>query len=321
MEAQRCTAKGSVPQVPEKYSELEAAFRQLQSELLEQKRVELELHNLNTALELQVTGLAGELSAAKEELGQQRHRRDEDRKEISLLAADLARQKNSLEVIGQELESLTYSISHDLRAPLRHVIGFSGVLLEDFGDSLDAAAHNYLDCIVRGARKMELSIEALLKLSRISRQDFRPAKVDLSQIVRDCASALAQSAPERRVSITIADGLSVRADAALLKAAMENLLDNAWKYTGKKEAATIEFGRTQQGGNTVFYLRDNGVGFDMRYADRLFGPFQRMHKEGEFEGLGIGLAAVQRIIHRHGGKIWADAAVDAGATFFFTLAE
>jgi light-regulated signal transduction histidine kinase (bacteriophytochrome) len=147
------------------------------------------------------------------------------------------------------------------------------------------------------------------------------ASVDLSRMARECAVLLKESAPERKVVFKIADQLSVRGDETLLKAAIANLMENSWKYTGKKESATIELGRKQEGDSTIFYLRDDGVGFDMRYADKLFGPFQRMHRESEYEGTGIGLATVQRIIHRHGGRIWADAAVDGGATFFFTLSD
>jgi len=223
--------------------------------------------------------------------------------------------------MNHELESFSYSISHDLRAPLRHLIGFSGALLEDYADTLDATAKTYLDCIVRAGGKLESLIEALLNLSQITRQELRIASVDLSELARECAASLLDSAPERSVVFHIADELPVQADAALMKAAIGNLLENAWKYTCKKDTANIELGQNREGDAIVFYLRDNGAGFDMRYAARLFGPFQRMHKESEFEGTGIGLATVQRIIHRHGGRIWADAVVDGGATFFFTLSD
>ncbi|OGU07385.1 MAG: histidine kinase [Geobacteraceae bacterium GWC2_58_44] len=296
-------------------------MRQLETELVERIRLEGELHHVNRALELQFTNSCAELAAVNEELRREKHSRAEEQKEISVLRENLFRQKKAFDVVSQELDSFSYSVSHDLRAPLRHMIGFSGVLLEDFRDSLDATAQSYLDCIVRSGLKMEGLIEALLKLSRVTRQELRLASVDLSELARACAASLQESAPERRAVISIADQLSVRADAELLKAAMDNLLQNAWKYTSKKETATIELGHKQEGDARIFFLRDNGAGFDMRFADRLFGPFQKMHREGEFEGMGIGLATVQRIIHRHGGRIWADAAVDAGATFFFTLSD
>jgi signal transduction histidine kinase len=300
-------------------SELETVCRQLQAEISHRKRMEEELHHLNGDLEKRVTELSAELAAANDELRQEFRKRAEDREEISHLNENLVRHKDALEVASRELESLTYSVSHDLRAPLRHLIGFSAALLEDYGDKLDDAGQSFLDCIVRAGRKMELQIDALLRLSRVSRHELSIDSVDLSQMVRECAASLQDSAPERRAVFTIAGQLSVRADATLLRSAIGYLLENAWKYTGKREAATIEFGQQVEGDSAVFYLRDNGAGFDMRYADRLFGAFQRMHKDSEFEGMGVGLATTRRIIHRHGGRIWADATVDGGATFFFTL--
>jgi light-regulated signal transduction histidine kinase (bacteriophytochrome) len=301
--------------------ESETNIRDLKTELSERKLAGEELYRLSNALELCLIQRNDEVCALKEQLAQERDRRSKDQEEIGLLNEELSHQKNALEVANKEFESFNYSISHDLRAPIRHLIGFSSMLSEDFRDTLDASAQSFLDSIVKAARKMDLLVEALLKLSRISRQDLKVSIVDLGAIARECADSLMESAPHRKVVFTLADQLSVRADAALLRAAMANLLDNAWKYTGKKEVATIELGRTQSGDATVFYLRDNGAGFDMRYADKLFGPFQRMHRDSEFEGTGMGLATVQRIIHRHGGRIWADAAVDGGATFFFTLAK
>ena len=299
--------------------ELEATVLQLQTELSRRERAEEESSRINKALQLQLAEKAAELASANNLLRQEMQWRSEDREEISLLNAKLVRQKHALEVLNEELETFGYSVSHDLRAPLRHMMGFTGMLAEDYRDSLDAVAQGYLDCVMRAGRKMESLFEALLKLSRVTRQEFSIASVDLSVMARECAQSLKESAPERSVVFTIADNLSARADAALLKAAIGNLLGNAWKYTGKKDVATIEFGRKQEGETTVFYLSDNGAGFDMQYADRLFGPFQRMHRESEFEGTGVGLATVQRIIRRHGGRIWADAAVGCGATFYFTL--
>ena len=312
-------SKAPIADKGKKLSDLQAELRQLETEMSERKRLEAELWQLNATLEQRLATVSSELAAVKGELAREKEGRSEERRRILQLEEQLMRQKGALDSLQQELESLGYAISHDLTAPLRHVIGFSSVLLEDYKDQLDAPGQNYLDSIVRAGRKMEVLIEALLGLSRISRQEMRIARVDLSRMASDCAAALQESEPGRRVVVTIADQLSVQADAVLLKDALKKLFENAWKYTRNRERATIEFGSKREGEGTVFFLRDNGAGFDMRYAGKLFGPFQRMHSESDFEGTGIGLAAVQRIIHRHGGRIWADAAVDGGATFYFTL--
>lgn len=303
-----------------------AAFSELQLELSERKRLQENLNQLNTELEsslaernVQLAALAEELAAARNELLDEFQLRAGDRLELDALQEKLARKDQDLETVSQELEGLSFSISHDLRAPLRHLLGFSSALLEDYGDKLDGTGQSFLGCITKAAHKMDLQLEGLLALSRVARHELTVASVDLSHMVREAAASLQDSAPERRAVFTIAEKLQVHADATLLRAAIDHLLGNAWKYTGKRDAARIEFGQTKEGETAVFYLRDNGAGFDMKYADRLFGAFQRMHKESDFEGTGVGLATVQRIIRRHGGRVWADAEVDAGATFFFTL--
>ena len=307
---------------------LPGASLELQQELCERKRLQEEFSRLNTELEsclaqrqAQLEESAAELTAAREALRQESLLRAEDRLEVGALKEKLTHQGKELEDVRQELEGLSFSISHDLRAPLRHLLGFSGALLEDYGDQLDGTAQSFLGCITKAAHKMESQIEALLTLSRVSRHELAVGCVDLSQLVRQSAASLQDSQPGRQAVFQIADKLQVRADATLMRAAIDNLLGNAWKYTGKREAAQIEFGQKQEGDSAVFYVRDNGAGFDMKYADRLFVAFQRMHKESEFEGTGVGLAVVQRIIRRHGGRIWADAEVDGGATFFFTLSD
>jgi signal transduction histidine kinase len=307
---------------------LSAASQALQQELSERKRLQEELLQLNQELEAslalryaQLAESAAELAATREELRRESLLRSGERQEAGALQKKLAHQGKELENVKQELEGLSFSISHDLRAPLRHLLGFSSALLEDYADKLDDTAQSFLGCITKAAHKMELQIEGLLALSRVSRHELTVSSVDLSQLVRQSAASLQGAAPERQAVFTIADNLQVRADATLLRAAIDNLLGNAWKYTGKRAAAQIEFGQKQEGDSAVFYLRDNGAGFDMKYADRLFGAFQRMHKESEFEGTGVGLATVQRIIRRHGGRVWADAEVDGGATFFFTLSD
>jgi PAS domain S-box-containing protein len=221
----------------------------------------------------------------------------------------------------RELEGFSYSVSHDLRAPLRSIDGFSQALEEDFSDRLDPQGKDYIKRIRSATQHMGELIEDMLKLSRITRMDMDVAKVNLSDIAQSVAAELRNAQPQRSVTIKIQEGLEDFADAQLMKIALENLLGNAWKFTSKKETAEIEFGRIDQDGKKVYFVRDNGAGFDRNYQARLFSPFQRLHDAREFPGTGIGLATVKRIIDRHQGSIWADGALDAGATFYFTLNE
>jgi PAS domain S-box-containing protein len=224
-----------------------------------------------------------------------------------------------IETVNRELEAFSYSVSHDLRAPLRAIDGFAQALAEDFAAHFDdVTARDYLNRIRNGAQRMSALIDDMLQLSRISRAELRPVAVDLSAMAHEIVSHLAAAEPGRTVDVEIAPALTARGDARLLQIALTNLLDNAWKYTGKTPQARIEFGRQRRDDVEVFYVRDNGAGFDMRYADKLFGAFQRLHG-AEFPGTGVGLATVQRIIHRHGGRVWAESEVGKGATFFFTL--
>lgn len=225
----------------------------------------------------------------------------------------------ALEDANRELEAFAYSVSHDLRAPLRAIDGFTLALLEDYGDRLDATAQGYLQRVRAGTRNMAALIEDLLRLSRISQAPLQPAAVDLGAAAQEIAGRLRQQAPGRNVRLDIAAGLRVQGDPGLLRILLGNLFDNAWKYTGPVDAAHIVFDAIRQDGETVYRVRDNGVGFDMKLADKLFGAFQRMHRQDEFEGHGIGLATVRRIVHRHGGRIWAHAEPGRGATFHFTL--
>jgi light-regulated signal transduction histidine kinase (bacteriophytochrome) len=298
---------------------LPAFEMELSWELSEHRRAHHEMTLLNEALELRLDECRLQLAEAADERVHLSLKASQDQLELDRLKADLARQQNDFQSLAKELDSLSFSISHDLRAPLRHLVGFTGALQEDYGAKLDAPAQGFLNCITKAGHKMEAQIEALLGLSRVARQQLCISSVDLSQLVREYAAALHGLDPERRVVFSITDRLVVQGDATLLRSAIEHLVHNAWKFTSKKEAATIEFGRAEGEDCLAFFLRDNGAGFDLRYADRLFGAFQRMHKESDFEGVGIGLATVQRIMHRHGGKIWADATVDGGATFYFTL--
>jgi light-regulated signal transduction histidine kinase (bacteriophytochrome) len=224
-----------------------------------------------------------------------------------------------LEVANTELEAFSYSVSHDLRAPLRSIDGFSNALLEDYGDKLDAEAHSHLQRVLTATGRMGELIDDLLGLSRVTRTEMHRAEVDLSKMTHSVASVLRTAEPGRKVVVSIESGLLANGDSKLLQIVLENLLGNAWKYSSKKPSATIEFGRTEFNGETAFFVRDNGAGFDMAYSGKLFGAFQRLHPASEFEGTGIGLATVQRIINRHGGRVWAEAAVNQGATFYFTL--
>jgi len=224
-----------------------------------------------------------------------------------------------LTAVNKELEAFSYSVSHDLRAPLRAINGFSQALIEDYGSVLDEQAHFYLQRIRGASLRMGELIDELLKLSRLTRGEMQQQQVNLSAIAREIASELQETDPKRQVEWNIQDGLMAYGDAHLLRAVIENLLGNAWKFSSTKAGAQIEFGKTYDRGQPVYFVRDNGVGFDMTYANKLFRAFQRLHSPGEFEGSGIGLATVQRIIHRHGGRVWAEGVVGQGATFYFTL--
>jgi light-regulated signal transduction histidine kinase (bacteriophytochrome) len=224
-----------------------------------------------------------------------------------------------LEASNKELEAFSYSVSHDLRAPLRSIDGFSQALEKDYGGILDDNGKDFLRRVRAASQTMARLIDDLLKLSQLTRTEIRRESVNLSMVAREIAEELQKTQPARRVEFIIADGLIGYGDPQLLRVGMENLLGNAWKYTRKNLAARIEFGATRQDGGTAYYVRDNGVGFDMAYADKLFGAFQRLHSTAEFEGTGIGLATVQRIIRRHGGRVWTEAKINEGATFYFSL--
>jgi light-regulated signal transduction histidine kinase (bacteriophytochrome) len=238
-----------------------------------------------------------------------------ERKRAEALARERAEE---LAAINHELEAFSYSVSHDLRAPLRAVDGFARALAEDYGHCLDEQAQDYLRRVRSGTQRMGQLIDDLLQLSRINRAAFNPVDVNLSTMAQAIMDQLAATAPDRSVDLVIAPEMKALGDERLLNIALINLLDNAWKYTGKTAAARIEFGAVRQDGQTVYYVRDNGAGFDMQYAGKLFGAFQRLHG-AEFPGTGIGLATVARIVHRHGGRIWANSAIGKGASFYFSL--
>lgn len=231
----------------------------------------------------------------------------------------IERSNQELTALNTELEAFSYSVSHDLRSPLRSMDGFSLALLEDYGDKLDDQGRDFLKRIRAASQRMGRLIDDLLGLSHVTRTELRLQSVDLSEVAREIAASLQSDAPGRKVRWQIEDNLTMRADRALMRIAMQNLLGNAWKFTGKTPDAAIRVSRQEQNGRTVFFVADNGAGFDMAYADKLFEAFQRLHSGGEFPGTGIGLAIVQRVIRRHKGNLWAQALENEGATFFFTV--
>lgn len=249
---------------------------------------------------------------ALQPLEMQIRRREENERELLLRSA-------ALEAAIKELESFSYSVSHDLRGPLRAIDGFSRILMDDYNAQLDAEARRHLARIRNAVQRMGTLIDDLLGLSRVGRAEMQQVEVDLGRLANEVVEELRASDPQRIVQVTIASVLIGFGDEHLLRLALHNLIGNAWKYTRRTATARIEFGALQQDGQTVYFIRDNGAGFDMQYAGKLFGAFQRLHRDDDFEGSGIGLATVQRIIQRHGGRIWAEAEVNEGATFYFTL--
>jgi light-regulated signal transduction histidine kinase (bacteriophytochrome) len=241
---------------------------------------------------------------------------------VSSAIRDITNRKsieNALKLANRELEAFSYSVAHDLRAPLRGMNGFAQALLEDYGDKLDADAIDDLHEIHNNALRMGALIDALLSLSRVTRTELRRDWVDLTSLARAVTTELQLTDPDRAVDILIDDHLRAFMDPNLARVLLENLLGNAWKFTGKISPSRIEFRSVDTDGVPSFFVRDNGAGFNPDHIDKLFGPFQRLHTVSEFKGTGIGLATAQRIVHRHGGRIWADGQVDGGATFHFTV--
>ena len=245
--------------------------------------------------------------------------RKEMEEEIKKLNKDLECRAMQLEVANKELEAFSYSVSHDLRAPLRSMDGFSQALLEEYTGKLDDQGKDYLGRIRAASQRMAQLIDDMLNLSRVTRSEMHRERVDMGAVAQSIAAELRRAQPERKAEFVVSPGLYADGDAHLLRIALENLLRNAWKFSGKKPEARIEFGVKEYEGRPAFFVRDNGAGFDMTYAGKLFGVFQRLHGMKEFPGTGIGLSIVMRIIHRHGGRIWAEGEVEKGATFYFTL--
>jgi PAS domain S-box-containing protein len=226
-----------------------------------------------------------------------------------------------LQAVNKELEAFSYSVSHDLRAPLRHINGFSQALLEDHADKLDEEGKNHLQQVRAASREMAQLIDDVLQLARMTRREMRQESVNLSELARSVVAELRERDAGRAVAVQIAEGLVTQGDKRLFRILLSNLIGNAWKFTSKRKQPEIVFGNEQKNGETVYFVRDNGAGFDMAFADKLFGVFQRLHTAHDFEGTGIGLATVQRIINRHGGRVWAEGAVNQGANFYFTVPD
>jgi signal transduction histidine kinase len=276
----------------------EKANRKLEIEISERIRAENEVKKLNTDLERRVAERTRQLRDAN---------------------MNLALRNTELLALNKELESFSYSVSHDLRAPLRAISGFSAIVLEDSGDKLDPEGKADLERIRAATLHMGEMIEGMLQLARTTRYEMHREKVDLSGLAREIISHLQASEPQRHVEFSIAPDLTVQGDRVLLQSMLENLLGNAWKFTSKRPDGRVVLGIQSRGPQPVYFVRDNGAGFDPRYADKLFGVFQRLHRDKDFAGTGIGLATVQRIIQRHGGRIWAESQVEKGATFYFAL--
>ncbi len=275
------------------------------------------------AMLAEIEGQTAALERSNDELERQVAERARAEREVSRLNAELEERVRDrtaqLESANFELESFCYSVSHDLRAPLRSVDGYSQALLEDFPDDVPDDAKRYLARIRAATGRMGQLIEDLLNLSNVSRGALERSEFDLSELARETIDELQQREPQRSVEFVAWGDLKVQADRRLLQAALDNLLGNAWKFTARQPAPRIELGVMRDGSRRTYFVRDNGAGFDMEFAGKLFAPFQRLHAVDEFPGTGIGLATVQRIVHRHGGRIWADARVGGGAAFFFTL--
>jgi len=252
----------------------------------------------------------------------QTHRRQNEQRIRSLnaeLEQRVLERTAELEAANGELEAFSYSVSHDLRAPLRSIDGFCQVLIEDYTDRLDASGKDYLQRVRTASQRMAELIDGLLDLSRVTRATMSREPVDLTDLAASVVAELTRAKRDRTVTFEVQEGLQATGDARLLRLLVDNLLNNAWKFTSKHETARIEFGSTTLDGRQVFFVRDDGAGFEMAYANKLFGPFQRLHGAHEFEGTGIGLATVQRIVSRHGGKVWAEGEAEQGACFYFTL--
>lgn len=288
-------------------------------DITERKKIEEEIGKLNQELEQRVSMRTADLQKTGIKLQESQRALMNIVEDLNQKTEELERANRALEAVNRELEAFSYSVSHDLRAPLRAIDGFSQAVLEDYGKKLGGEGGDYLRRIRAASQRMGHLIDDILNLSRLGRFEMFIEDVDLSFLARTIAGELQGAHPDRSVEVVVQEGVRARGDARLLRIALENLLDNAWKFSGRNSCPKIEFGCLPEGGRDLYFVRDNGVGFDMAYSDKLFSPFQRLHSAQDFPGTGIGLATVWRIITRHKGRIWTESGPGRGATFYFTL--
>ncbi len=306
-------------QVRNRTSDLNATNRQLELEISERHIAEETLRQARDNLEKRVQERTAKLAASNAEMIREVAERKRAEEDIRKLNATLLQRSAQLEASNKELEAFSYSVSHDLRAPLRGIDGFSQAVLEDYEEKLDESGRNYLKRVRAASQRMSQLIDAMLNLARLTRAEIHTKAFDMSVIVEGILDDLQKQEPEREVKCVVARHVFATADPQLIRAVLENLLGNAWKFTRQQPKPRIEFGHGQYKGQAAYFVKDNGAGFDMTYAHKLFGAFQRLHAYTEYPGVGVGLATVHRIVQRHGGQIWAEGAVDKGASFHFTL--
>ena len=312
--------KSRPPQEEQSKTKIDKSTQKLQQETARRKELETQLSEAKSqgknreddAADAAATAAADAATAAAELV--------KSRKTIERQASDLEERIIELQAVNAELEAFAYAVSHDLRTPLRAINGFSQAIREDYGAQLDEKAQDYLFRIAAACNRMGQMIDDVPKLSRVTCSDLAKEKINVSEIASEVVAQKRTEQPERSIDVSIEPGLTANADAQLVRIVLENLFDNAWKFTSKQGKAVIEFGCMPDEQETVFFVRDNGVGFDQKYVHKLFNPFQRLHSTEDYPGTGIGLATVKRIVNRHGGKAWAEGKEGKGASFYLTLA-
>lgn len=306
-------------QVRDRTGALQSANKHLELEIHDRLLAEDTLRKAKDNLEKRVQERTAKLAASNAELIREVAERKRAEEDIRKLNSQLVQRSAQLEASNKELEAFSYSVSHDLRAPLRGIDGFSQAVLEDYDEKLDESGRNYLRRVRTASQRMSKLIDAMLNLARLTRAEIHTQSFDMSAVVRAVLEDFQKMDPDRQIECIVADNVFATADPQLLRAVLENLIGNAWKFTQQQAHPRIEFGYGQYKGQAAYFVSDNGAGFDMTYVHKLFGAFQRLHAYTEFPGVGVGLATVHRIIQRHGGQIWAEGVVGKGATFHFTL--